>query len=454
MEDQLGIPVGGPTATEMDAPIRPGLIERVLLRCGLPDPVARLLAATPSLRLSWLGAVSLSLVFAVLAAHAGPEGTLLFLVTAPMLPLAGVAVAYGRGVDPSYEISMAAPMQNSRLLLIRSAAVLASTTMLSGLAAMALPHLDWGAVAWLLPSFALTVGSLALSTFVPPLRAAGLVCFLWFAGLVVARVATGSTLSAFGGSAQVGFFGITVGGSAAWAWRRERLEIERRRRRRGIVGVQEAERRRLERNLHDGAQQQLVAIAVKLRLARTTAGKDPARAEELLAILQVDVDEALETLRELARGSNPPILIDRGLAAALEARAQKSPVPVRVDAIGIGRYLPDIETAVYFCCMEALQNAAKYARASGVAVRLEDAAGELRFSVTDDGAGFDPALTARGAGLRNLEDRVTALGGTVEVRSAPGRGTTVAGTIPWRALAAEPSVGREPISLPSATGGM
>ncbi|MGH2661648.1 MAG: histidine kinase [Actinomycetota bacterium] len=197
-----------------------------------------------------------------------------------------------------------------------------------------------------------------------------------------------------------------------------------------LVTAQDEERRRLERNIHDGAQQQLVALAVKIRLARTLAGKDTARAEALLDDLQGETQEALENLRDLARGIYPPLLADQGLTAALQAQARKVPFPVDVQPDGVGRYPAEAEATAYFCVLEALQNAAKYADASRAVVRLAEEDGRLLFSVQDDGRGFDSATTPRGSGLQNMADRLEAVGGSVEVRSAPGRGTTVTGRIP------------------------
>ena len=210
-----------------------------------------------------------------------------------------------------------------------------------------------------------------------------------------------------------------------------------------LVAAQDAERRRLERNLHDGAQQQLVALAVRLRLARTTASKDLAEADRMLEQLEGDVTDVLENLRELARGVYPPLLADQGLAAAIEAQARRSPVPVRVEADGIGRYPQELETAVYFCTLEALQNAAKYAQANEVAVSLLEDHGELVLSIRDDGVGFDRAATQLGAGLQNMADRLAALGGTLTVRSRPGAGTTIEGRVP---------VARHLVGLEPATG--
>jgi signal transduction histidine kinase len=199
-----------------------------------------------------------------------------------------------------------------------------------------------------------------------------------------------------------------------------------------LVAAQDAERRRLERNLHDGAQQQLVALAVRLRLARTTASKDLAEADRMLGQLEGDVTDALENLRELARGVYPPLLADQGLAAAIEAQARRSPVPVRVETDGIGRYPQELETAVYFCTLEALQNAAKYAQASEVAVNLLEDHDELVLSIRDDGRGFDRAATPLGGGLQNMADRLAALDGTLTVRARAGAGTTIEGHVPVR----------------------
>jgi signal transduction histidine kinase len=221
-----------------------------------------------------------------------------------------------------------------------------------------------------------------------------------------------------------------LAGQAGLVLANSRLIEDLRASRQRLVAAQDAERRRLERNLHDGAQQQLVAMAVRLRLARTTASKDLAEADRMLEQLEGDVSDALENLRELARGVYPPLLADRGLAAAIEAQARRSPVPVHVEADGIGRYPQELETALYFCTLEALQNAAKYAEAKEVAVRLAEDHGELVLSIRDDGRGFDRAETPLGAGLQNMADRLAALGGTLTVRSRPGAGTTIEGRAP------------------------
>jgi len=223
-----------------------------------------------------------------------------------------------------------------------------------------------------------------------------------------------------------------LAGQAGLVLANSRLIEDLRASRQRLVAAQDAERRRLERNLHDGAQQQLVALAVRLRLARTTASKDLAEADRMLEQLEGDVTDALENLRELARGVYPALLADQGLAAAIEAQARRSPVPVHVEADGIGRYQQELETAVYFCTLEALQNAAKYAQATEVAVSLLEDQGELELSIRDDGRGFDRAATPLGGGLQNMTDRLAALGGTLTVRSRPGAGTTIEGHVPLR----------------------
>jgi signal transduction histidine kinase len=221
-----------------------------------------------------------------------------------------------------------------------------------------------------------------------------------------------------------------LAGQAGLVLRNVRLIEELRASRQRLVAAQDEERRRLERNIHDGAQQQLVALAVKIRLARTIAGRDLEKAQSLLDELQGEAQDALENLRDLARGIYPPLLADQGLAAALQAQARKVPFPVRVEPNGVGRYPADAEATAYFCVLEALQNAAKYADASSATVRLGRDDSNLVFSVTDDGRGFDPATTPPGSGLQNMADRVEALGGRIEISSRPGEGTTITGSIP------------------------
>jgi signal transduction histidine kinase len=196
-----------------------------------------------------------------------------------------------------------------------------------------------------------------------------------------------------------------------------------------LVAAQDEERRRLERNLHDGAQQQLVALAVKVRLAENLIGKDEEQRRALQAI-EHDAQEALDSLRDLARGIYPPLLADRGLQPALEAQARRTPVPVTFEFDSAQRYPPDLEAAIYFFVLEALQNVGKYADAASVTIRLREWEGDIDVSVIDDGRGFDPEATPLGMGLQNMSDRLAALGGRLEIKSVPGRGTNVFGRVP------------------------
>ena len=199
---------------------------------------------------------------------------------------------------------------------------------------------------------------------------------------------------------------------------------------RRIVTAQDHERRRLERNIHDGAQQQLVALAVKARLARSLVERDGSKAREILDEIGAETQDALEDLRDLARGIYPPLLADQGLVAAVEAQARKAPIPVEVSPDGVGRYPQEVEAAVYFSILEALQNVAKYAEATRAAIALEQRDGHLRFEVSDDGRGFDREARGYGTGLQGIADRLAALDGALEVRSRSGAGTTVAGSVP------------------------
>ena len=215
--------------------------------------------------------------------------------------------------------------------------------------------------------------------------------------------------------------------------RNVRLIEELRASRRRIVTAQDERAKQLERNLHDGAQQQLVALGVQLSLASRVAARESPEMAETLEGLRAQATDALENLRDLARGIYPPLLADQGLVVALEAQARKAALPVEVEGDGIGRYPPEVEAAIYFCCLEALQNVAKYANASTARLRLVDRDGTVSFTVTDDGTGFDPARTPLGTGLQGMKDRLEALGGTLTVDSSPGAGTTVGGAIPARA---------------------
>jgi signal transduction histidine kinase len=220
--------------------------------------------------------------------------------------------------------------------------------------------------------------------------------------------------------------------------RNVRLIEELRSSRRRIVTAQDERAKALERNIHDGAQQQLVALSVKQRLVETMLDRDTDKARRLLADIQADTMDALKNLRDLARGIYPPLLADQGLAVALAAQARKTPLPVEIEADGLGRYAPEVEAAAYFCCLEALQNVAKYAEASHVTVRLSTDGRELSFAVVDDGRGFDPEATSFGTGMQGMADRMEALGGSLDVRSQPGQGTAVMGRVPAPAVEATP----------------
>ncbi len=199
-----------------------------------------------------------------------------------------------------------------------------------------------------------------------------------------------------------------------------------------IVASGDAERRRVERNLHDGAQQHLVALAVNLRLAKDVVLEDPEAAVEMLDELGTAVQDTIQELRELAHGIYPPLLVDSGLAGGLRPVVNRSPLDVELSTEGIGRYDGDVEAAVYFCCLEALQNAGKYAPDAHVTVRIWEESGGLLFSVTDDGPGFDVRAAQHGHGFVNMMDRLGAIGGAVRWESERGRGTSIRGSVPLK----------------------
>jgi signal transduction histidine kinase len=225
-----------------------------------------------------------------------------------------------------------------------------------------------------------------------------------------------------------------LAGQAGLVLRNVRLIEDLRASRQRLVAAQDEERRKIERDLHDGAQQQLVALTVQLKLAETMLTRDPAKGVELLDGLQGTAGDALEDLRQLARGIYPPLLADKGLVAALSSQTQRAAIPTTVDGDGVGRYTRDVESAVYFCSLEALNNVAKYAGATHAVVTLRQEEGHVEFQVRDDGVGFDPSATGYGTGLQGMADRLDAVGGSLWVDSAPGAGTTVTG----RAPAAQP----------------
>jgi len=205
-----------------------------------------------------------------------------------------------------------------------------------------------------------------------------------------------------------------------------------------IVAASDSSRRQIERNLHDGAQQHLVALAVKLGLARQLLDADPATVAPMLEELRGDAQETLTQLRELAHGIYPPLLMDRGLGEALRAAANRAVLSTDVVA-DVGRYSPDIEAAVYFCCLEAMQNAGKYAgEGARVTITVAEQEGELVFEVADNGAGFDAShAMVKGHGFVNMGDRVGAIGGSLAVESEAGAGTKVRGRLPLEAAVDE-----------------
>lgn len=209
-------------------------------------------------------------------------------------------------------------------------------------------------------------------------------------------------------------------------------ETELRESRERLVDAQDAARRRLERDIHDGAQQHLVALAVNLRLAATLATSDPDRAEALLTAQEVAAADAIATLVQLSRGIYPPLLEEEGVTAALRAVVGEG--PIEVVAAGDGRYPLDVEAAAYFCCLEAIQNSAKHAGTSAVRVEVDAGPEALTVTVTDTGTGFDPDQVTSGTGLVNIRDRLDAAGGTLEVASAPAKGTRLRAVIPAQRL--------------------
>jgi signal transduction histidine kinase len=227
-------------------------------------------------------------------------------------------------------------------------------------------------------------------------------------------------------AAQAGLVLKNVGLNRELLARLDDLRASRQR----LVTAQDEERRRIERDLHDGAQQHLVALKVKVGLAQ--AIRDEEKRTRLLGELKHEAEEAIDRLRELARGVYPPLLASDGLEAALRSHLGRLTIPVELEATGLPRQPREVESAVYFCCLEALQNVSKYAQATRVRLRLwtEDTA--MAFAVEDNGKGFDPAAVRDVHGLDNMRDRLEAVGGSLMVSSRPGDGTRVEGRLPMR----------------------
>ena len=197
-----------------------------------------------------------------------------------------------------------------------------------------------------------------------------------------------------------------------------------------IIAAADAERRRIERDLHDGAQQRMVSVAITLGLAEQRFKTDPEAAAQLVAQAREEAQAAVKELRELARGIHPAVLSDPGLGPALEALASRAPVPVDVTGVPEYELSHEVEVCAYFVTAEALTNVAKYARASSASVELTVEDDRLRVQVRDDGVGG--ADLNIGTGLRGLRDRVDALDGDLDVESPPGGGTTVTVQVPLR----------------------
>ena len=213
----------------------------------------------------------------------------------------------------------------------------------------------------------------------------------------------------------------------------ERQTEELRRSRARVVAAADAERRRIERDLHDGAQQHLVGLEANLGAARALIDSNPERAQAVLDELRAAVQEAMQDFRDLAHGIYPPLLQDRGLSEALANAARRTTIPTRVEPNTRRRYDPEVEATVYFCCLEALQNAGKHAGdRARVTIRLYEEEDALLFEIADDGSGFDPARTTFGAGLTNMRDRLEAIGGDLRIDSNLGQGSRVLGTIPLK----------------------
>ncbi|WP_297739490.1 ATP-binding protein [Nocardioides sp.] len=216
-----------------------------------------------------------------------------------------------------------------------------------------------------------------------------------------------------------------------------------------LIETQDTERSRLERDLHDGAQQHLVALTVNLRLAHTIVERSPRRAAVILTEQADAALMAIETLSTLSRGIYPRQLADEGLGSALRAGIVGSAMSVRIEGHELGRLPAAVEAALYFSCMEAVQNATKHSNATSVSVRLDENQNRWRLTVTDNGIGFNPrdATVATGAGLANMRDRMDAIGGAVEVSSSYGGGTTVTTVVPRSDASDTVAPGSRPISV-------
>jgi signal transduction histidine kinase len=231
-----------------------------------------------------------------------------------------------------------------------------------------------------------------------------------------------------------------VGAASVLALENERLQQELRHAvedlqasRKRLVAVGAHERRKIERDLHDSAQQQLVAVRIQLELARERLQGDGEVADQLAEIAE-ELDRALDELRAVSQGIYPPLLEEEGLASALKQATRRVPIPVKSDLQEVGRHPEEVETAIYFCFLEALQNSAKHGGEEvTVSIQLWKEPHLVRFAIVDDGLGFVPSRHHNGGtGLTNMSDRLGAIGGTISIRSAPGRGTYIDGAVKVR----------------------
>jgi signal transduction histidine kinase len=227
-----------------------------------------------------------------------------------------------------------------------------------------------------------------------------------------------------------------LAGQVGLILRNARLIEDVRTSRERLITARDAERRRLEGDIRERVERRLAAVAALLEIQQ--AAVDTSEERQAVTQLRQEAANALAELQGLARGVYPRLLADQGLVAALRAHSPSAELAVDIEADGLGRHAQDVEAAVYFCCLEALQNATKHARARRVVVTLSHGGGRLWFGVNDDGIGFEAASTGRGCGLQNIADRAEALGGRVEVSSSPGHGTVVNGWLPSSPVEAAP----------------
>jgi hypothetical protein len=207
----------------LDAP-RPRPVEGLLQRLGVRGETARLIAATPSFTVSWFGALAIALAVAIVGSYQSERGLVVFLCVAALAPVAGVAATFSRGIDPTHELSVAAPSSTVRVLLLRTVAVVTATLVVTAAGALTLPGLHWTAAAWLLPALALTLSSLMLATYVAPATAFGIVAGLWLSGTIAGAARPGAALTLFEGTAQLGFVALLALAATVLVQRRERLD--------------------------------------------------------------------------------------------------------------------------------------------------------------------------------------------------------------------------------------